>query len=116
MTEGAAATFTVTAAEPAPAGGLAVNLTVSESSGSDYVDSDDEGAQTVTIPANATSATYSVATVNDSADEPHGTVTVTVETGTGYMPGTTASAEVVVKTTTWPWGRSCWTPWCSARS
>ena len=61
VAEGTAAEFTV-AAEPAPAANLTVNLTVSESSGSDYVASGDEGAQTVTIAAGSTSATYEVAT------------------------------------------------------
>ena len=93
--EGTAAEFTVTA-DSAPGADLTVNLSVSESSGSDYVASGDEGNQTVTIDAGETEASYSVTTQDDSTDEPNGTVTVTVSTGTGYSVGTTSSAEVAV--------------------
>ena len=86
VTEGTAANFTVTA-NRAPATDLTVNLTVSEASGSDFVAAADEGAKTVTIAAAATAATYSVTTQADSADEPIGSVTVTVVAGTGYIPG-----------------------------
>ena len=48
MTEGTAAVFTLTA-DRAPAADLTVNLTVSESSVSDYVAAGDEGSKTVTI-------------------------------------------------------------------
>ena len=95
VTEGTAAQFTLTAS-PAPSANLTVNLTVSESSGSDYVASTDEGSKTVTINASDTSATYSVATQADSTDEPNGTVTVAVGTGTGYTVGTANSANVTV--------------------
>ena len=95
VTEGTAASFTVTS-DRAPSEALAVNLIVSEPAGSDYVASSDEGAKTVTIPANATTATYSVATQANSAVEPHGAVTVRVATGTGYTVGTTSGASVAV--------------------
>ena len=84
MTEGAAAEFTVTA-DSAPSADLTVNLTVSESG--DFVASGDKGSATVTITASNTTATLSVPTVNDSADETDGTVTATVATGTGYTVG-----------------------------
>ena len=93
VTEGAAAEFTVTA-DSAPSADLTVNLTVSESG--DFVASGDEGSATVTITASNTTATLSVPTVNDSADETDGTVTATVATGTGYTVGSTASADVTV--------------------
>ena len=95
VTEGTAAEFTVTAS-PVPASNLTVNLAVSESTGSDYVASADEGAKTVTIAANTASATWSVPTQGDTTDEPNGTVTVTVGSGTGYTVGTTSSADVAV--------------------
>ena len=97
VTEGTDAQFTVTA-DPAPAADLTVNLTVSESAGSDYVASGDEGSKTVTISANTTSATYSVPTQADTTDEPNGSVTVAVAagTGTGYRVGTSSSASVTV--------------------
>ena len=95
VTEGTDAEFTVTA-DSAPAADLTVNLTVSESSNGDYVDSGDEGSKTVTISANTTSATYTVTTQADTTDEPNGSVTVTVAAGTGYTVGTTSSASVTV--------------------
>ena len=93
VTEGADAEFTVTA-DSAPSADLTVNLTVSESG--DFVASGDEGSATVTITASNTTATLSVPTVNDSADETDGTVTATVATGTGYTVGGTSSASVTV--------------------
>ena len=95
VTEGTAAEFTVTA-NPAPRTARTVSLTVSESAGSDYVAASDEGAKTVAIDANATTATWSVPTQDDSTDEPNGTVTVQVAAGTGYTVGTTSSANVAV--------------------
>ena len=95
VTEGTAASFTVTS-DRAHSDAQTVNLTVSEPTGSDYVASSDEGAKTVTIPANATTATYSVATQAKSAVEPHGSVTVRLETGTGYILGTNSGASVAV--------------------
>ena len=95
VTEGTAATFTLTADE-GPLANLTVNLTVSDASGSDFVASGDEGSKTVTITAGATTASYSVTTQGDRTDEPNGTVTVQVASGTGYMVGTTNSASVTV--------------------
>ncbi|MCY4374142.1 MAG: fibronectin type III domain-containing protein, partial [Spirochaetaceae bacterium] len=95
VTEGTAASFTVTS-DRAPSDPLTVNLTVSEPAGSDYVASSDEGSKTVTIPANATTATYSVTTQANSVVEPHGSVTVRVAPGTGYTVGTNSGASVVL--------------------
>ena len=95
VTEGTAATFTLTA-DSAPTSDLTVNLTVADATGSDFVASGNEGSKTVTISSGSTTATYSVPTVGDSTDEANGAVTVTVETGTGYTVGTTASASVTV--------------------
>ncbi|MCY3844210.1 MAG: hypothetical protein OXH69_11800 [Acidobacteria bacterium] len=77
VTEGADAAFTVTASR-APGSDLTVNLTVSEATGSDMVAADNEGAATVTIPKGKTEAAFTVPTVNDSQDEPDGTVTATL--------------------------------------
>ena len=93
--EGTASSFTVTSS-PAPAANLTVNLTVSEPDGSDFVAATNEGPKTVTITGGATTATFTVATVNDTTDEPHGSVTVAVATGTGYVAGTASSASVSV--------------------
>ena len=95
VTEGTAATFTVTA-DAAPAANLTVNLTVADVSGSDFVASANEGSKTVTINASSTTATYSVATVGDSTKEDSGDVTVTVAAGAGYTVGAANSASVTV--------------------
>ena len=97
VTEGAAASFTVSAS-PAPTANLPVSLTVSENTagGRDFVASGNEGSKTVTIPASMTSATYDVPTVDDNMDEPNGSVTVAVNPGTGYTVGTNSSASVTV--------------------
>ena len=91
ITEGGDATFTVTAG-PTPTTPLTVNLTVSQS-GSFAATT---GADTVTIPTTG-SATFTVSTTNDSTDEPDGSVTATLSTGTGYtVSGTSNAATVVV--------------------
>ena len=95
--EGTAASFTVTLSSAAPSGGVTVNLTVSEASGSDYVASRDEGDKTVSFAAGETSKAYSVPTVGDTADEPDGSVTVTLTGGTGYVLGAPKTASVTVR-------------------
>ena len=89
VTEGSDATFTVTAS-PAPATALTVNLTVSQS-GSFGADT---GTDTVIIPTTG-SATFTVSTTNDNTDEPHGSVTATLSTGTGYTVSSTSNAATV---------------------
>jgi len=88
ITEGAAATFTVTASR-APEADLPVTLTVAEADGSDMVAADSEGTATVTIAKGQTEAALTVPTVNDTQDEPDGTVTATLtadgKDGTAYM-------------------------------
>ena len=98
VTEGAGAQFTVNIS-PAQGSSVTVNLTVSDVAGSDYVASSNQGSQTVSIPANQTSATHTVPTVNDQSDEANGDVTVTViggGVGDGYKVGATAAATVRV--------------------
>ena len=96
VTEGTAATFTVTLSTAAPTGGLTIALTVADASGSDFVASANEGSKTLAFNAGDTSKTYSVATVSDTVDEANGDVTVTVGTGTGYTVGTPSSATITV--------------------
>ena len=97
VTEGTAATFTVHLSSGASTGGFLVGLTVSEADGSDFVASSNEGRKWAVFPAGATSATYSVATVDDGEDEPHGSVTVSLRTfPTRYTLGNPSSATVSV--------------------
>ena len=54
------------------------------------------GPRTVTIPTSG-SATLTLPTTGDDADEPHGSVTVTVKDGDGYTVGSSASDSVTVQ-------------------
>ena len=93
VTEGGSATFTVSAS-PAPSANLTVNLTISQTGS--FVAAGNLGSKTVTVPTSG-SATYSVATVNDSADEANGAVAAALATGTGYsLHATNRSASVTV--------------------
>ncbi|MYG45996.1 MAG: leucine-rich repeat protein, partial [Synechococcus sp. SB0675_bin_6] len=92
VSEGTAASFTLTASS-APAVALSVAVTVAQNG--DYAAADTTGSKTVTIPTSGT-ATYTVATVDDSSDEADGSISVTVDTGTGYTVGSTATATVAV--------------------
>ncbi len=93
VTEGAAASFTLSAS-PAPTAELEVSLTVAQEG--DVVASANLGSATVTFAADAASATFTVATVGDDTDEVDGSVSVTVNAGSGYEPGSPSSAEAAV--------------------
>ena len=88
VTEGGSATFTLTAS-PAPAAALPVDVTVTESGG--YATA---GTRQVTVPTGGT-ATFTVATVDDGADEPDGSVTATLAAGTGYTVSSSRGAATV---------------------
>ena len=94
ITEGAPAAFTLSA-DRAPDADLTITLAVSEAADGDHVAADDEGAQTVTIAKGATQAVFSVATVNDTTDEPDGAVTVTLNDGAGYTVSPSRGAATV---------------------
>ncbi|MDD9993481.1 MAG: hypothetical protein OXP75_16930 [Rhodospirillales bacterium] len=97
ISEGGTAAFTVTT-DQAPSSPLTVSLEVSETQGSDFVAAGDEGTQTVTVPADGTEATFEVATVGDTTDEPDGSVTVTLAAASGYrVSATEDSATVAVQ-------------------
>ena len=89
ISEGSDAMFTVTAT-PAPTSSLTVSLTVSQHGSFGAT----TGADTVTIPTTG-SATFTVSTTNDSMDEPDGSVTATLSTGTGYTVSGTSNAATV---------------------
>ncbi|MYF59578.1 MAG: hypothetical protein F4222_11005, partial [Gammaproteobacteria bacterium] len=94
VTEGGKASFTVTAS-PAPSAPLDVALTVAQSG--DVAASGATGSRTVTVPTGG-SVTVEVATEDDSADEPDGSVSVTVKAGAGYtVSSAQASATVTVR-------------------
>ena len=93
VTEGTPASFTLTVA-PAPAADLAVTVTIAQSG--DVADASALGARTVTIPAATGSAAFTVATVDDGADEPDGAIVATLSAGSGYTVGDAARATVAV--------------------
>ena len=94
VTEGTAATFTLTA-DPAPDSDITVTVTVTDSGV--FAGGGQTGERTVTIPAGNTSATLTVATLNDTTDEPNGAITAAVTGGIGYSVHNTAhTASVTV--------------------
>ena len=94
ITEGDSAHFALsrTGSTTSP---LTVDLTVSETGG-DMVAPTDEGSRSVTIPAGDSSASFAVATVDDSDDESDSTVTVSISSGAGYGVVSPGSARVIV--------------------
>ncbi|MCY3851938.1 MAG: hypothetical protein OXF75_14335, partial [Acidimicrobiaceae bacterium] len=91
IAEGRSAVYTITAT-PAPAAPLAVTVTVAQTGEFGAT----TGSRTVVVPTTG-SAQLSVTTVGDSVDEPDGTVTVTVNAGSGYsISGAQGTASVAV--------------------
>ena len=91
ITEGTAATFTITAT-PAPTTELTVNVNITQTgnvlSGTP--------PSTITINANQTTATLTVATDDDNVDEEASAITAALQAGTDYTVGDPSSASVTV--------------------
>ena len=97
VTEGDPAEYTLSLSRGAPPDGLTVNVSVMDATaGSDFVATSDEGMKTVTVAVGEIEATFRVSTVADTADEPDGNVTVTLQSGMGYRVGDMDSASVTV--------------------
>ncbi len=92
--EGAPANFTVIAS-PTPAALLTVRLTVTPSG--DFARAGQTGMRTVEIPASRSTAQLTVTTVNDSTDEPDGTIAAAISSDNSYRVGTPSSATVAVR-------------------
>ena len=93
ITEGSVARFTLTGT-PVPSQDITVNLRVTQSGA--FAGDGELGARTVTLGTDAT-VTVDIPTVDDSTLEDDGSLTITVEPGTGYTPhATDASATVAV--------------------
>ncbi|WP_235582373.1 S-layer family protein, partial [Rhizobacter sp. Root16D2] len=74
VTEGGAATYTLTLSNPSTSAvTVTLNYTGTASNGTDYT-----GVATVTIPAGASSASFSVATAADGRDEPNESIVVSI--------------------------------------
>ena len=101
VTEGTAATFTVTAT-PASTAATTVSVAVTEetSGGQDFVALSNETTHTVSIPASgsqgAGTATLTIPTVGDTTQELHGAVTATVSDGTGYTSNPSSATVTVL--------------------
>ncbi|MDE0227672.1 MAG: hypothetical protein OXJ62_02315 [Spirochaetaceae bacterium] len=92
VTEGSPVSFTLTASPP-PVSDLVVNVSWSEESGSFLPATTPRAA---TISASAPTAPLRVTTVDDDTDAQDGSVTVTVEAGSGYTVGSSGAATVTV--------------------
>ncbi len=95
VTEGGEVTFTVTA-DAAPGIDIAVNLGAAEEMGEglDYVGREQTG--TVTLPADATSATWTVTVWSDERQRADGTVVARIKPGDGYTAGTPSTVTVAL--------------------
>ena len=92
VTEGGTVYFRVHSNKAVPA-----NLSVSFSRSQNGAFASWSGSGTVTIPSGATQSGWvSVSTVNDSTDEAHGSLTMSLNSGTGYTVGSPSSASVTV--------------------
>ena len=92
VTEGADVTFTITA-HPPPKAPLDVSLDITQAG--NFVTSGGTGLKMVTVPL-AGSVDYDVSTSDDGTDEPNGSVTATVHSGTGYTVGKSSRTTVAV--------------------
>ena len=91
IAEGDTAGFTIDRTGPTTAA-LTVELTVTESG--DMLAPDDEGSASFMIPAGSTSATFELATVDDSLAEDDSTIAATITASADYAIGTPGSATV----------------------
>ena len=91
VTEGANAVFTLTAS-PTPTASITVNVAVTQSG--DFATSGQAGARPVTIGTGGT-ATLTVTTDDDGTDETNGSITATLQAGTGYTAHGTQNAATV---------------------
>ena len=96
ITEGQAATFTVTAV-PAPPPGETISVNARISDSGNFVATGQSGSRSVTID-NSGMARFTVSTQDDAIHEDHGRITATVEGGSGYTPhASNGSASVRVE-------------------
>ena len=103
VTEGQNATFTLTASK-APKEDVTVWFDVGESNGGAFLAPNDRGRRSATLPKGETSVAWSVPTVNDQQEEPHGAVNIALvnpshapwSRSLGYFRGRPKYAQVSV--------------------
>ena len=93
VTEGRSVNFTLRI-NFAPTESVGVRLRISEDGS--FISQLQRPPSSVVIPAGATSASFLVSLPGDDVDEPHGSVTVEVRGGHGYVVGSPSSATVTV--------------------
>ena len=89
LAEGETVTFTVSLGHVRA---TALDVTVSVTQDGDFAASGQAVQRSVTVPAGALSAELTVATQNDMVDEADGSITATVEAGTGYTVSSSAGS------------------------
>ena len=94
VTEGNDAIFTL-AFSPQLTTNLTVNFTSSASG--DFFSANSLTVASLIVPSGNSSWRFRTTVLDDSLDEPDGSITVTVNTGTGYTPGNPSSATIIVK-------------------
>ena len=94
VTEGNDAIFTL-AFSPQLTTNLTVNFTSSASG--DFFSANSLTVASLIVPSGNSSWRFRPTMLDDSLDEPDGSITVTVNTGTGYTPGNPSSATIIVK-------------------
>lgn len=91
VSEGANATFTLT--RTVTSGTLTVNVSVTQEG--DYAtNANDISSRTIDFTDGSGTTILTIGTEDDNVDEPNGTITATVELGTGYEVSTPASASI----------------------
>lgn len=86
--------FTVTLSSPAPAGGITVNYTLSGTAtqGTDYQNT----TGSVFIAEGVSTANIDIIIIDDAIVDLAETIIATINTGTGYSPGTPTSATLII--------------------
>ena len=92
--EGDVASISITLDRVAPAGGLNVNYTVSETGR--FLYSIFKGSHQVTIPAGETTKVIDFKTKQNRIDEPHGNMTVSIVQDSSYSLGLSSSVSISI--------------------
>ena len=95
INEGEDATFTVSTSPVAT--DLTVSLRIAQTG--DFLAGGEVGLQSVYIDSTG-SATYIVSTIDDGILESNGSISLQIENGSGYMPGSPSKAAIAVSDTT----------------
>ncbi len=89
IAEGGSTSFTINA-DSAPSSPITVNMGLTQTGGYEAT------GPSTTVTLSGTSATYTVSVPNNNIDQADGSVTVTVNSGTGYRVGANSTRTVVI--------------------